>query len=161
MRKISPCLWFDGNAEEAVNYYVSIFSNSKIDNVVGWGEGWGEIGAGQKGKVLAIDFTIEGRAFKALNGGPHFKFNEAVSFFVECKDQAEVDMFWDKLTADGGAPSQCGWLKDKFGLSWQIVPAKVAEWVTDRDQAKADRVMAALLPMKKLDIETLRQAYER
>ncbi len=91
MRKISPCLWFDGNAEEAVNYYVSIFQNSKIDNVVRWGEGWGEVGAGQKGKVLAIDFTIEGRGFKALNGGPHFKFNEAVSFFVECKDQAEVD----------------------------------------------------------------------
>jgi predicted 3-demethylubiquinone-9 3-methyltransferase (glyoxalase superfamily) len=158
MRKISPCLWFDGNAEEAVNYYVSIFSNSKIDSVLRWGEGWGEVGAGQKGKVLALDFTIEGRAFKALNGGPHFKFNEAVSFFVECKDQAEVDMFWNKLTADGGAPSQCGWLKDKFGLSWQIVPVQLMALMTDPDAARASRVTQAMLKMQKLDLAVLEQA---
>ncbi len=111
-----------------------------------------------KGKVLAIDFTIEGRAFKALNGGPHFKFNEAVSFFVECKDQAEVDMFWDKLTADGGAPSQCGWLKDKFGLSWQIVPVKLMTLMTDPDAAKATRVTQAMLKMQKIDVATLEKA---
>jgi predicted 3-demethylubiquinone-9 3-methyltransferase (glyoxalase superfamily) len=158
MRNISPCLWFDDNAEEAVNYYVSTFPNSKIDNVVRWGEGWGEIGAGKKGKVLAMDFTIEGRSFKALNGGPHFKFSEAVSFFVECKDQAEVDMFWDKLTADGGAPSQCGWLKDKFGLSWQIVPVRLMALMADPDAAKATRVTQAMLKMQKLDVVTLEKA---
>jgi predicted 3-demethylubiquinone-9 3-methyltransferase (glyoxalase superfamily) len=158
MRKIAPCLWFDGNAEEAVNYYVSIFSDSKIDHVMRWGEGWGEHGAGKQGKVLAINFTIEGRAFKALNGGPHFKFNEAVSFFVECKDQAEVDMFWDKLTADGGTPSQCGWLKDKFGLSWQIVPVKLMALMTDLDAAKATRVTQAMLKMQKIDVATLEKA---
>lgn len=158
MRQIAPCLWFDDNAEEAVNYYVSTFSNSKIDNVLRWGEGWGEHGAGKQGKVLAIDFTIEGRAFKALNGGPLFKFNEAVSFSVECKDQAEVDMFWDRLTADGGAPSQCGWLKDKFGLSWQIVPARLMTLMADPDPAKATRVTQAMLQMQKLDIPTLERA---
>ena len=153
MRKISPCLWFDGNAEEAVNYYVSLFSNSKIDSVLRWGE----IG-GKKGEVLAIDFTIEGRAFKALNGGPQFKFNEAVSFSVECKDQAEVDMFWDKLTADGGAPGPCGWLKDKFGLSWQIVPVRLMALMTDHDVAKATRVTQAMMKMQKLDVATLEKA---
>jgi predicted 3-demethylubiquinone-9 3-methyltransferase (glyoxalase superfamily) len=158
MRNISPCLWFDDNAEEAVNHYVSIFPNSKIDKVLRWGEGWGEIGAGKNGKVLAIDFTIEGRSFKALNGGPLFKFSEAVSFFVECKDQAEVDMFWDKLTADGGAPSQCGWLKDRFGLSWQIVPARLMTLMADPDAAKAARVTQAMLKMQKLDLPTLERA---
>jgi predicted 3-demethylubiquinone-9 3-methyltransferase (glyoxalase superfamily) len=158
MRNISPCLWFDDNAEEAVNHYVSIFSNSRIDHVVRWGEGWGEIGTGKQGRVLAIDFTIEGRPFKALNGGPQFKFSEAVSFFVECKDQAEVDMFWDKLIAGGGAPSQCGWLKDKFGLSWQIVPVRLMTLMTDPDQAKATRVTQAMLKMQKLDVAILEQA---
>ncbi len=154
MRTISPCLWFDDNAEEAVNYYVSIFSNSKIDKIMRWGE----MGAGKKGKVLAIDFTIEGRPYKALNGGPHFKFSEAVSFSVECKDQAEVDMFWTKLTADGGQPSQCGWLKDKFGLSWQIVPVKLMALMADPDAAKATRVTQAMLKMQKLDVATLEAA---
>ena len=158
MRKISPCLWFDDNAEEAVNYYVSIFPNSTIDHVLRWGEGWGEIGAGKKGKVLAMDFTIEGHAFKALNGGPMFKFSEAVSFSVECKDQAEVDMFWDKLTANGGAPSQCGWLKDRFGLSWQIVPARLMQLMHDPDAAKATRVTQAMMKMTKIDVATLEKA---
>jgi predicted 3-demethylubiquinone-9 3-methyltransferase (glyoxalase superfamily) len=158
MRNISPCLWFDDNAEEAVNHYVSIFANSKIDHVVRWGEGWGEIGAGKQGKVLAIDFTIEGRPFKALNGGPLFKFSEAVSFFVECKDQAEVDMFWDTLTANGGAASQCGWLKDKFGLSWQIVPVRLMALMNDPDAARATRVTQAMLKMQKLDVATLERA---
>jgi predicted 3-demethylubiquinone-9 3-methyltransferase (glyoxalase superfamily) len=154
MRNISPCLWFDGNAEEAVNHYVSIFPNSKIDKVMRWSEA----GADKKGKVLAINFTIEGRPFMALNGGPHFKFSEAVSFFVECKDQAEVDMFWDKLTANGGAPSQCGWLKDKFGLSWQIVPVRLMELMRDPDSAKAARVTQAMMKMQKLDLPTLERA---
>jgi len=154
MRKISPCLWFDGNAEEAVNHYVSIFANSKIDKVMRWNEA----GADKKGQVLAMDFTIEGRPFMALNGGPHFKFSEAVSFFVECKDQAEVDMFWDKLTADGGAPSQCGWLKDKFGLSWQIVPVRLMELMHSQDSAKAARVTQAMMKMQKLDVAVLEQA---
>jgi predicted 3-demethylubiquinone-9 3-methyltransferase (glyoxalase superfamily) len=154
MRKISPCLWFDGNAEEAVNHYVSIFANSKIDKVMRWSDA----GADKKGKVLAMDFTIEGRTFTALNGGPHFKFTEAVSFFVECKDQAEVDMFWDKLTADGGAASQCGWLKDKFGLSWQIVPVRLMELMRDQDSAKAARVTQAMMKMQKLDVAILEKA---
>jgi len=153
MRKIAPCLWFDDNAEEAVNYYVSLFANSSIDKVMRWGE-FSE----NKGKVLAMDFTIEGRPFMALNGGPHFKFSEAVSFFVECKDQAEVDMFWDKLTADGGAPSQCGWLKDRFGLSWQIVPARLMQLMHDPDAAKATRVTQAMMQMTKIDVATLEKA---
>ena len=153
MRKIAPCLWFDDNAEEAVNYYVSLFANSSIDKVMRWGD----IGD-NKGKVLAMDFTIEGRPFMALNGGPHFKFSEAVSFMVECKDQAEVDMFWDKLTADGGAPSQCGWLKDKFGLSWQIVPARLMQLMHDPDAAKATRVTQAMMKMTKIDVATLEKA---
>ena len=158
MRNIAPCLWFDDNAEEAVNYYVSIFSNSAINHVMRWGDGWGEHGEGKQGKVLAINFTIEGRPYKALNGGPHFKFNEAVSFFVECKDQAEVDMFWDKLTANGGAPSQCGWLKDRFGLSWQIVPARLMALMTDLDKARATRVTQAMLKMQKIDVAALERA---
>jgi predicted 3-demethylubiquinone-9 3-methyltransferase (glyoxalase superfamily) len=153
MRKIAPCLWFDDNAEEAVNYYVSLFANSSIDKVMRWGD-FSE----NKGKVLAMDFTIEGRPFMALNGGPHFKFSEAVSFFVECKDQAEVDMFWDKLTADGGAPSQCGWLKDRFGLSWQIVPARLMQLMHDPDAAKATRVTQAMMKMTKIDVATLEKA---
>ena len=153
MRKIAPCLWFDDNAEEAVNYYVSLFANSSIDKVMRWGD-FSE----NKGKVLAMDFTIEGRPFMALNGGPHFKFSEAVSFFVECKDQAEVDMFWDKLTADGGAPSQCGWLKDRFGLSWQIVPARLMQLMHDPDAAKATRVTQAMMQMTKIDVATLEKA---
>ncbi|MDQ8731142.1 VOC family protein [Bradyrhizobium sp. LHD-71] len=158
MRNIAPCLWFDDNAEEAVNHYTSIFENSKIENVLRWGEGWGEHGAGKKGKVLAIDFTIEGRPFKAINGGPLFKFNEAVSFSVECKDQAEVDTFWDKLTADGGTPSQCGWLKDRFGLSWQIVPGRLMTLMADPDANKAARVTQAMLKMQKIDIAALEKA---
>jgi predicted 3-demethylubiquinone-9 3-methyltransferase (glyoxalase superfamily) len=158
MRKIAPCLWFDGNAEEAVNFYTSIFANSTIDHVARWGKDWGEHGAGKQGKVLTINFTIEGRPYKALNGGPHFKFNEAISLFVECKDQAEVDMFWNKLTADGGTPSQCGWLKDKFGLSWQIVPVGLMSLMADPDPAKASRVTQAMLKMQKIDLAELEQA---
>ena len=152
MRKIAPCLWFDNNAEEAVNFYVSLFADFSIGKVMRWSDG------DNKGKVLAMDFTIEGRPFMALNGGPHFKFSEAVSFYVECKDQAEVDMFWDKLTADGGAPSQCGWLKDRFGLSWQIVPARLMQLMHDPDSAKAARVTQAMMKMTKIDVATLEKA---
>lgn len=152
MRKISPCLWFDGNAEEAVNHYVSIFSNSKIDSVMRWSEA----GGSNEGKVLAMDFTIEGRPFMAINGGPQFKFTEAVSFFVECKDQAEVDMFWNKLTADGGAEGPCGWLKDKFGVSWQIVPVQLMRLMSDK--TKAARVTQAMMQMQKLDVAALERA---
>jgi predicted 3-demethylubiquinone-9 3-methyltransferase (glyoxalase superfamily) len=159
MRNVAPCLWFDDNAEEAVNYYVSIFSNSKVDKVVRWGEGWGEHGAGKQGKVLAIDFTIEGRPFKALNGGPHFKFNEAISLVVRCRDQEEVDYYWDRLSA-GGDPraQQCGWLKDRFGLSWQVVPDLLNELIASPEPEKARKVMAAMLQMKKFDVEALRRA---
>lgn len=155
MQKISPCLWFDGNAEEAVNYYISIFPNAKIANVMRYGDG----APYPKGTVLAMDFLLDGQLFKALNGGPHFKFNEAVSFFVDCKDQTEVDHYWNKLTSDGGAESQCGWLKDKYGVSWQIVPRALFTLMSDKDPAKAGRVMQAMMKMKKIDVPTLEQAH--
>ncbi len=155
MQKISPCLWFDGNAEAAANYYVSIFPDSRIDAVARWPE---NERAPKKGAVLAVDFTLAGRSFKALNGGPQFKFTEAISLSVDCKDQAEVDMFWDKLTADGGKPVQCGWLKDKYGLSWQIVTRRLIELLSDSDSAKAARAMAAMMKMIKLDVAALEQA---
>lgn len=155
MQTISPCLWFDGNAEEAVNYYVSIFPNAKIVNTMRCGDS----GPYPKGTVLAMDFLLENQLFKALNGGPHFKFNEAVSFFVSCKDQTEVDHYWDRLTSDGGAESQCGWLKDKYGVSWQIVPRALFTLMGDKDPAKAGRVMQAMMKMKKIHVPTLEQAH--
>jgi predicted 3-demethylubiquinone-9 3-methyltransferase (glyoxalase superfamily) len=156
MQKIRPFLWFDDKAEEAVDFYTAIFRNSKIGDVMRCGEG----GPRPAGSVLSVTFELEGQEFVALNGGPHFSFTPAVSFFVTCETQAEVDAFWDKLSA-GGKANRCGWLTDKYGLSWQIVPAVLGEMLQDQDAAKASRVMQAMLLMDKLDIATLRQAYEQ
>jgi predicted 3-demethylubiquinone-9 3-methyltransferase (glyoxalase superfamily) len=156
MQKITPFLWFDSNAEEAMNFYVSIFKDSKILNVTRYGEA----GPGLAGTVMVGTFQLNGQEFIALNGGPHFKFTEAVSFSVDCETQEEVDNYWEKLTADGGEESQCGWLKDKFGLSWQVNPRALGEMLADKDPEKAKRVMNAMLQMKKIDIEILKQAYD-
>jgi len=161
MQSITPCLWFDSNAEEAVEFYTSIFKNSKIGNVSRYGEAGHEIHGKPAGSVLTIEFELDGQQFTALNGGPIFKFNEAVSFQVDCETQQEVDYYWEKLSAGGDENAQqCGWLKDKFGLSWQIVPTVVGQMLRDKDAAKSERVMNALLQMKKLDIRRLQQAYE-
>lgn len=158
MPKITPFLWYDNDAEEAANFYVSIFKNSRVLKVTRYGAGAAQ-GAGRpEGSVMTVEFELEGQKFVGLNGGPHFKFTEAVSFVVNCETQDEIDYFWQKLTADGGAEVQCGWLKDKYGLSWQIVPTILGELVENEDSAKADRVMKALMQMKKLDIAGLKQA---
>jgi predicted 3-demethylubiquinone-9 3-methyltransferase (glyoxalase superfamily) len=151
--KITPFLWFDANAEEAMNFYVSIFPNSKIVSV----SRYSEAGPEKPGSVMVCSFDLEGQRFNALNGGPHFKFTEAVSFFVECEDQKEVDYYWDRLL-EGGTESQCGWLKDKFGLSWQIVPRVLMELNSGPDTAKAARVMRAMFTMKKLIVSDLEAA---
>jgi predicted 3-demethylubiquinone-9 3-methyltransferase (glyoxalase superfamily) len=156
MQKITPFLWFNDNAEEAINFYVSIFKDSKIGTLTRYGDG----GPGPKGQVMTATFQLEGQQFMALNGGPHFKFTEAISLFVNCETQEEVDTLWDRLTADGGQPSQCGWLKDKFGLSWQIIPSALGRLMHDEDPARAGRVMQAMLQMQKIDIRKLKQAYE-
>ena len=156
MQKITPFLWFDDKAEEAMKFYISIFKNSKVGNV----SRYGEAGPGPKGTVMVATFQLEGQEFLALNGGPHFKFTEAISFVVNCETQEEVDEFWEKLSA-GGEESQCGWLKDKYGLSWQIVPTVLGEMMQDKDPEKSGRVMNAMLQMKKIDIKTLKQAYEQ
>ena len=154
MQKITPFLWFDGNAEEAARYYISIFKNSKILEVARYGGA----GPGPKGSVMIVRFQLEGQEFIALNGGPRFKFTEAISLAVTCDTQEEVDELWAKLSA-GGHEGQCGWLKDRFGLSWQIVPSVVTKLVTDPDPEKSKRVMQAILQMKKIDIAHLKQAY--
>ena len=154
MQKFTPCLWFDGNAEEAVNFYTSIFKHSKIGGMARYGEG----GPGQKGTVMTVTFQLDGQDFLALNGGPHFTFSPAISFIVNCETQQEVDELWEKLSA-GGEKGQCGWLKDRFGVSWQIVPTVLGEMMQDKDPKRSERVMQALLQMGKLDIETLRRAY--
>jgi predicted 3-demethylubiquinone-9 3-methyltransferase (glyoxalase superfamily) len=156
MQKISPCLWFDGKAEEAARFYTSIFKNSKIGDVMHYAA---DAGPGRKGSVLSVTFELDGQEYIALNGGPLFKFTEAVSFFVKCETQEEVDALWGKLLEGGGVPVQCGWLKDKFGLSWQIVPTVLGEMLKDKDPEKARRVMEAMMKMIKLDIKTLKQAY--
>jgi predicted 3-demethylubiquinone-9 3-methyltransferase (glyoxalase superfamily) len=156
MQKITPFLWYDNNAEEAVNHYTSIFKNSKITNIARYGDA----GPGPKGSVMTIEFQLEGRDFIALNGGPMFKFTEAISLSVDCKSQQEVDELWEKLSADG-QPGQCGWLKDKYGLSWQIVPSILVEMLQDKDGEKSKRVMQAMLQMRKIDIADLRRAYEQ
>ncbi len=155
MQKITPFLWFDNNAEEAVNFYVSIFRNSKVLSVTRYGEA----GPGPAGTVLTVEFQLEGQEFIALNGGPHFKFTEAISFSVDCKTQEEVDEFWEKLS-EGGEKSRCGWLKDKYGLSWQVNPSVLGEMLQDKNPEKATRVMEAMLQMDKIDIKKLKQAYE-
>ncbi len=154
-QKITTFLWFDDNAEEAINHYLSIFKNSKIVNVIRHGDA----GPGPKGTVLGATFEIEGQQFIAVNGGPKFKFTEAISLFVNCETQEEVDDLWEKLSA-GGRPDRCGWLKDKFGLSWQIIPSVLGEMLQDKDAEKANRVMKAMLQMDKIDISRLRQAYD-
>jgi predicted 3-demethylubiquinone-9 3-methyltransferase (glyoxalase superfamily) len=154
MQKITPFLWFDNQAEEAMNFYVSIFKNSKVGTI----SRYGDAGPGPKGSVMVASFELDGAKFTALNGGPHFKFTEAISLYVDCETQDEVDYFWGKLTADGGAPSQCGWLKDKFGLSWQIVPAALPRLLSDPDRSKANRVMQAMLQMQKIDVAKLEAA---
>ena len=158
MQKITPFLWFDNQAEEAVTFYTSTFKNSKIDKIARYGKE-GEKATGRPaGSVMTVEFQLEGQKFVALNGGPRFKFTEAVSFVVNCKTQAEVDTFWKKLSA-GGKEVQCGWLKDKYGLSWQIVPTVLGELLSDKDAAKSRRVMEAMLKIVKLDIKTLKDAY--
>ena len=156
MQKIKPFLWFDNQAEEAANFYTSIFKNSKLGKITRCGEA----GPGPKGSALTVAFQLDGQNFIALNGGPKFKFTEAVSFSVDCKTQQEVDEFWEKLSA-GGEEQQCGWLKDKYGLSWQIVPTVLPKLLQNKDAKKAQRVMQAMLQMRKIDINTLEQAAEQ
>jgi predicted 3-demethylubiquinone-9 3-methyltransferase (glyoxalase superfamily) len=153
MPKITPFLWYDSQAEEAANFYVSIFPNSKIVTVARYSE----VGPGPAGSAMTVVFELDGQRFIALNGGPHFKFTEAVSFSIDCKSQEEVDHYWSTLL-EGGRESQCGWLKDKYGLSWQVVPSVLGKLLSDPDRARAKRVMQAVLKMKKLDIETLKRA---
>ena len=154
MQKITPFLWFDGKAEEAMNFYISIFKNSKILSVTRYGEA----GPGPKGTVMTAKFALNGQEFVALNGGPQFTFTEAISFVVNCETQQEVDELWEKLS-EGGQKSRCGWLKDKYGLSWQVVPTALVEMLQDKDAKKSNRVMQAMLQMNKIEIETLSRAY--
>jgi predicted 3-demethylubiquinone-9 3-methyltransferase (glyoxalase superfamily) len=159
MQKITPFLWFDDQAEEAVNFYTSLFKNSKIDRIFRYTEEAAEKTGLPVGSVLTIEFEIEGQKFVALNGGPLFKFNESISFVIDCETQEEVDYFWEKLIADGGEESACGWLKDKFGLSWQVTPTVLIDMLHDKDPEKAERVMKAMLKMQKIDIPKLKAAY--
>lgn len=154
MQKITPFLWFDGRAEEAATFYTSLFNNSKIGKVTRYGEG----APAPKGTAMSVEFQLDGQEFIALNGGPMFKFSPAVSFFVKCETQPEIDHFWEKLS-EGGSPQQCGWITDKFGVSWQIVPPVLGEMLGDEDPAKSKRVMEAMLRMVKLDIRKLKDAY--
>jgi predicted 3-demethylubiquinone-9 3-methyltransferase (glyoxalase superfamily) len=156
MQKISPFLWFDGRAEEAMNFYVSVFPNARVLGVVRYGDA----GPGPKGSVMTASFEIQGQPFTALNGGPQFTFNPAVSFVVNCESQQEVDHLWDKLPAGGGKTLNCGWLQDRFGLSWQIVPVAMLQMLQDKDPEKANRAMEAMLKMNKLDIAALKRAHE-
>lgn len=149
MQKITPCLWFDDRIEDAVNFYVSVFKDGKILDISRYPDG----------RIMTANFVIQGAEFQALNGGPDFKFTEAVSFSVSCKDQAEVDYYWEKLTADGGEESQCAWLKDQFGLSWQIVPEALPRLLSGTDKAGANRAMQAMLQMQKIDVAALEKAY--
>jgi predicted 3-demethylubiquinone-9 3-methyltransferase (glyoxalase superfamily) len=160
MQEITPCLWFDSNAEEAVKFYTSIFKKSKIRKIARYGEEGYEIHGRPAGSVMTIEFELNGQTFTALNGGPVFKFNEAISFQVSCKSQQELDYYWGKLSKGGDEKAQqCGWLKDKYGVSWQIVPAVLGEMLKGKDAEVSNRVMKALLQMKKLDIKKLKEAY--
>jgi predicted 3-demethylubiquinone-9 3-methyltransferase (glyoxalase superfamily) len=157
VNKITPCLWFDGTAEGAAQFYTSIFPDSKITKVV---RSPADTPSGPEGMVITVEFTLAGQPFIGLNGGPDFKFNESVSFSIECEDQIEVDGYWEVLVKDGGEHSVCGWLKDRYGLSWQVVPKQMNEYLESTDRAAAKRAMEAMLKMTKLDIEQLREAYE-
>jgi len=156
MQKITPFLWFDGNAEEAVNFYTSTLKNSRIVNMSRYGDG----APAPKGTVMSATFILEGQEFMALNGGPMFTFSPAISFFVKCETQEEIDMLWEKLSA-GGKKERCGWLKDKFGVSWQIIPPVLGEMLQDKDPQRAQRVMQAMMQMDKIDIKKLKQAYDQ
>ena len=159
-QKITPCLWFDGQAEEAAKFYVSVFKNSKIGRIIRYSEVGQEIHGGKPGSVLAIEFELDGQPFSGLNGGPIFKFSEAISFQVPCDTQDEIDYYWIKLQEGGGSESDCGWLKDRFGLSWQVFPAALLGMLASSDRQKADRAMAAMLKMKKLDLAALQRAFD-
>jgi len=156
MQKITPFLWFDNQAEEAMHFYTSIFRNSRVGKV----SRYGDAGPGPKGSVMSATFQLEGQEFMALNGGPHFQFTPAISFFVNCETQAEVDELWEKLS-EGGETQQCGWLKDKFGLSWQIIPSALGRMLGDKDAKKSQRVMKAMLQMTKIDVNGLQRAYDQ
>ncbi len=160
MQKITPFLWFDNQAEEAANFYVAIFKNSKVGKITRYEEEGAKVSGQPEGTVMTIEFQLDGQDFIALNGGPQFKFTEAISFSVNCETQEEIDEMWDKLS-EGGEEGQCGWLKDKFGLSWQIVPPVLNELLADKNAEKSKRVMKAMLQMKKIDIQTLKQAAEQ
>jgi predicted 3-demethylubiquinone-9 3-methyltransferase (glyoxalase superfamily) len=158
--KIAPCLWFNDNAEEAVDFYVSVFKNSKIKKIARYGEAAAKASGRPKGTVMTIVFELDGQEFMALNGGPHFTFSPAISLRVDCKTQKEIDSLWKKLSADKSV-EQCGWLKDRYGVSWQIVPTVIGRMMQNRNSEKRERVMKAILQMKKLDIQTLRRAHDR
>ena len=159
MKGFTPCLWFDNQAEAAARFYTSVFRNSKVGTISRYGDAGAQASGQPKGSAMTVEFELAGQEFLALNGGPQFTFNEAISLIVNCESQEEVDEFWAKLS-DGGSPGPCGWLKDRYGLSWQVVPTALGEMLQDKDPAKAERVMAALLKMQKLDIAELRRAYE-
>lgn len=156
MQKIAPCLWFDGKAEEAMNFYMSVFKDSKVVNVMRWGD----VGPGPKGSFLAGTVQLAGQEVMVLNGGPEYTFTPAISLFVKCETQAEVDDYWEKLLAGGGKPVQCGWLTDKYGVSWQVVPTVLPEMLQSKDAAKSARAMKAMMQMVKLDIAALKKAYD-
>jgi len=156
MDKISPCLWFDGDAEEAARFYTSLFPNSSIDRI---DSSAADTPSGPAGSIITVDFTLAGRSFIGLNGGPDFQFTEAISLSIDCDDQAEVDRYWEALLADGGQPSVCGWLKDRFGLSWQVIPRQLPEMLRSPDRAAAKRAMEAMLKMVKIDVAELERAY--
>ena len=158
-QKITPFLWFDSQAEEAANFYVSIFKQSRIGAITRYDDEGSKAAGRPKGSVMTVEFELDGQKFTALNGGPHFKFTEAISLVVNCDDQKEVDHFWGKLSA-GGQEVECGWLKDRFGLSWQVVPTALLEMLQDKDPEKSKRTMAAMLKMKKLDVDALKRAYD-
>ncbi len=157
-QRITPFLWFDSQAEEAAKFYISVFENSRIKRIARYGEAGRDAHGKEAGSVMTVEFEIDGQAFVALNGGPHVKFNEAVSFQIMCETQDEIDHFWSRLSQDG-QEGPCGWLKDKYGVSWQVVPSVLPQMMTDADRSKSERAMAALLNMKKFDLETLRSAY--
>jgi predicted 3-demethylubiquinone-9 3-methyltransferase (glyoxalase superfamily) len=160
IQKISPCLWFDDQAEEAAEFYTAIFSSSKIVNITRYGEAGQEVHGKPPGTVMTVAFELDGQPFTALNGGPSFKFNEAISFQVNCETQEDVDYYWQKLSAGGDEKAQqCGWLKDQYGVSWQIVPRVLVEMLSDTDPAKSQRAMTAMLQMKKIDIDELKRAF--
>jgi predicted 3-demethylubiquinone-9 3-methyltransferase (glyoxalase superfamily) len=161
LHSITPCLWFDNQAEEAARFYTAVFKNSKIVNMTRYGEAGHEVHGQAAGTVLTVEFELDGHPFTALNGGPVFKFNEAISFQVHCDTQEEVDYYWEKLSEGGDEKAQqCGWLKDKYGVSWQVVPSVLPSMLNDPDSEKSGRVMTAMLQMKKMDIDTLKEAYD-